>query len=163
MRCGLEQTDIPTVVEQYKVLVQSADNEKSHSHRITTGFLLIEGAIFTVYGLGHTPLGVNTNIVALLMPFIGIAVSVAWWAQLYLANQRYWAIRQVVEEMEKHLPTAPLTMLAKIGEKRSQSRQYRAAGFLADYRFWPWIFFMGHSLAGWFVAQAIIYVTEKGA
>ena len=155
------QTEIPIVVEQYKALVQSADNEKAHSHKITTLFLIMEGALFTVYGLGHTPLGVNTNVIALLMPFFGVAISAAWWAQLYVTTQRYNAIRQVIEDIEKHLPTAPLTMLAGIGEKRRQSRKFRVAGFLSDYHFSPWIFFMGHCLAGWFVAEAIIYVTEK--
>ena len=111
------------LLEQYKIYVQSAENVSARRVASSRYLLTLNAALVALYGFQHA--GFGQSYWALLIPIIGIPVSLLW----YLIIKSHADLNRikfgVIHEFEQHLPAATYEYewrLAGSGEGKS----YRA-------------------------------------
>ena len=111
------------LLEQYKLYVQSAENVSSRRVSSNRYLLTINAALVALYGLQSTNFGQGYWI--LLIPVIGIPVSLLW----YLIIKSHVDLNRikfdVIHELEQHLPAAMYRYEWKLAEE-GQGKSYRA-------------------------------------
>ena len=111
------------LLEQYKVYVQSAENVSARRVAANRFMLTINAALVALYGLQSANFG--QGYWTLLMPAIGIPVSVLW----YLIIKQHANLNRikfdVIHELEQHLPAAVYTYEWTLAEEW-QGKTYRA-------------------------------------
>ena len=90
------------LLEQYKLYVQSAENVSTRRVASSRYLLTLNAAFIALYGLQSASFG--QNYWALLVPVIGITVSLLW----YLIIKSHANLNRikfdVIHELEQHLP-----------------------------------------------------------
>lgn len=111
------------LLEQYKVYVQSAENVSARRVAANRFMLTINAALVALYGLQSASFG--QGYWTLLIPIIGVPVSVLW----YLIIKSYADLNRikfdVIHELEQHLPAAIYGYEWTLAEE-GQGKTYRA-------------------------------------
>ena len=111
------------LLEQYKLYVQSAENVSARRVATNRFMLTINAALVALYGLQTTNFG--QGYWTLLIPVIGIPVSMLW----YLIIKSHADLNRfkfhVIHELEQHLPAAMYRYEWKLAEE-GQGKTYRA-------------------------------------
>ena len=111
------------LLEQYKVYVQSAENVSARRVISNRYLLTLNAALVALYGLQSANFG--QGYWTLLIPVIGIPVSLLW----YLIIKSHADLNRikfdVIHEMEQHLPAAMYKHEWQLAEE-GQGRTYRA-------------------------------------
>ena len=93
------------LLEQYKLYVQSAENVSARRVASNRYLLTLNAALVALYGLQSA--GFGQSYWTLLMPVIGIPVSLLWYLIIKShADLNRIKFVEVIHEMEKHLPAA---------------------------------------------------------
>jgi len=135
------------LLEQYKLYVQSAENVSARRLTSSQYLLTLNAALITLYGLQSTSFG--KNYWTLLVPAIGISVSLLWRSIIKSHADLNRIKFDVIHEFEQHLPAAPYKHEWFLAEK-GQGKAYRTVTTLE--RRIPFLFAVLH------VALAIIIV-----
>lgn len=111
------------LLEQYKILVQSAENVSSRRVQSGRYLLTLNAALAALYGFQSA--GFGPGYWTLVVPVVGIAVSLLW----------YWIIKShadlnkikfdVIHEIERHLPAAAYQYEWRLAEY-GKGKPYRA-------------------------------------
>ena len=113
----------PDLLEQYKLYVQSAENVSARRVSSSRYLLAINAALVALYGLQSANFG--QGYWTLLIPVIGISVSLLW----YLIIKSHADLNRikfdVIHEFEQHLPTAMYKYEWTLAEE-GQGKAYRA-------------------------------------
>ena len=141
---GAFSTDL---LEQYKVYVQSAENVSSRRVASSRYLLTLNAALVALYGVQSA--GFGQSYWTLLVPVIGISVSVLWFLIIKSHADLNRVKFDVIHELEQHLPA----QMYKYEWERAQhgrGKSYRAV--TAIERWIPALF------AGLHVVLAIIMI-----
>lgn len=111
------------LLEQYKLYVESAENVSARRVASSRYLLTLNAALAALYGIQSA--GFGQSYWTLLVPAVGIPVSLLW----------YWIIKShadlnrvkfnVIHELERHLPAAMYRYEWQLAN-RGQGRTYRA-------------------------------------
>ena len=111
------------LLEQYKLFVQSAENVSTRRVASNRYLLTLNAALVALYGLQSANFG--QGYWTLLIPAIGVSVSVLWYRIIQshadLNNIKF----KVIHELEQHLPAAMYKYEWHLLEK-GQGKTYRA-------------------------------------
>ena len=110
------------LLEQYKLYVQSAENVSARRLASSQYLLTLNAALIALYGLQSASFG--TNYWALLVPVIGIPVSLLWRSIIKSHADLNRLKFQLIHEFEQHLPSAPYKYEWFLAEK-GQGKAYR--------------------------------------
>ena len=112
------------LLEQYKLYVQSAENVSARRVASNRYLLAINSALVALYGLQSA--GFGQSCWALLIPAMGIPVSLLW----YLIIKSHADLNRikfdVIHELEEHLPAAMYKYEWYLAEE-GKGKTYRAA------------------------------------
>ena len=149
---GSFHTDL---LEQYKLYVQSAENVSARRVTSNRYLLTINAALVALYGLQSANFG--QGYWTLLIPVIGIPVSLLW----YLIIKSHADLNRikfdVIHEFEQHLPAAMYRYEWRLAEE-GQGTPYRAVTKIER---WIPILFAGlHVVLTVMVILAIIGVVD---
>ena len=143
------------LLEQYKLYVQSAENVSARRVQSSRYLLTLNAALVALYGIQSA--GFSQNYWTLLVPVIGIPVSLLW----------YWIIKshadlnkikfEVIHEFERHLPAAMYKYEWRLAE-RGQGKAYRAVTTIE--RWIPVLFAILHVALGILVVLSITKVLD---
>ena len=111
------------ILEQYKLYVQSAENVSARRVASSRYLLTLNTALVALYGLQSANFG--QSYWTLLIPLIGIPVSLLW----YLIIKSHADLNRikfdVIHEFEQHLPAAMYKHEWRLAEE-GQGKTYRA-------------------------------------
>ena len=111
------------LLEQYKLYVQSAENVSARRVASSQYLLTLNAALVALYGLQSV--GFGQNYWTLLVPIIGIPVSLLWLLIIKSHVDLNRVKFDVIHEFEEHLPAAPYKYEWLLAEK-GQGKVYRA-------------------------------------
>ena len=111
------------LLEQYKLYVQSAENVSARRLASSQYLLTLSAALIALYGLQSASFG--TNCWTLLIPAIGIPVSLLWRSIIKSHADLNSLKFELIHEFEQHLPAAPYRYEWFLAEK-GQGKAYRA-------------------------------------
>ena len=137
------------LLEQYKLYVQSAENVSARRVASSNYLLTLNAALVALYGFQSA--GFGENFWALLVPVIGIPVSLLWLLIIKSHADLNRVKFVVIHEFEEHLPAAMFKYEWTLAEE-GQGKAYRAVTTIE--RRIPVLFAALH------VALAIIIVLE---
>ena len=143
------------LLEQYKLYVQSAENVSAR--RVTSNhyLLTINAALVALYGLHSANFG--QGYWTLLIPVIGILVSLLW----YLIIKSHADLNRikfdVIHELEQYLPAAMYKYEWRLAEE-GQGKNYRAVTTLE--RWIPILFIVLHVVLAVMIVLAIAGVVD---
>ena len=143
------------LLEQYKLYVQSAENVSSRRVTSNRYLLTINAALVALYGLQSASFG--QSYWTLLIPVIGIPVSLLW----YLIIKSHADLNRikfdVIHQFEQHLPAAMYRHEWRLAEE-GQGTAYRAVTKIER---WIPILFAGlHVVLTVMVILAIVDVVD---
>ena len=143
------------LLEQYKLYVQSAENVSARRVQSSRYLLTLNAALIALYGLQSA--GFSQNYWTLLVPVIGLPVSLLW----------YWIIKshadlnkikfEVIHEFEQHLPAAMYKYEWALAE-RGRGKAYRAVTKIE--RWIPVLFAILHVILGILVVLSLTKVLD---
>ena len=111
------------LLEQYKLYVQSAENVSARRVASSRYLLTLNAALVALYGFQYA--GFGQSYWALLLPVIGIPVSLLW----YLIIKSHADLNRikfgVIHEFEQHLPAAMYEYEWELAEN-GEGKSYRA-------------------------------------
>ena len=141
------------ILEQYKLYVQSAENVSARRVQSSRYLLTLNAALVALYGLQSA--GFSQNYWTLLVPVIGIPVSLLW----YLIIKSHADLNQikfeVIHEFERHLPAAMYKYEWELAE-RGQGKAYRVVTKIE--RWIPVLFAVLHVILGILVILSLTRV-----
>ena len=111
------------LLEQYKLYVQSAENVSARRVASSQYLLTLNAALVALYGLQSA--GFGENYWTLLVPIIGIPVSLLWFLIIKSHADLNRVKFDVIHEFEQHLPAAPYKYEWHLAEE-GQGKAYRA-------------------------------------
>ena len=111
------------LLEQYKLYVQSAENVSARRIASSRYLLAINAALVALYGLQSASFG--QGYWTLLIPVIGIPVSVLWYLIIKSHADLNTVKFKVIHELEQHLPAAMYKYEWRLAEE-GQGTSYRA-------------------------------------
>ncbi len=111
------------LLEQYKLYVQSAENVSSRRVTSNRYLLTINAALVALYGLQSANFG--QSYWTLLIPIIGIPVSLLWYLIIKSHADLNTVKFKVIHEFEQHLPVAMYKHEWRLAEE-GQGPAYRA-------------------------------------
>ena len=139
------------LLEQYKLYVQSAENVSARRVASNRHMLTLSAAIVALYGLLHTNFDLGWN--ALMVPLLGIGVSVVWYAIIKSHSDLNEVKFKIIQELEEHLPAAVYKhewRLAEEGRGETYQEVSKIEGLV------PWLFVALHGgLAVWIVGENV--------
>ena len=131
------------LLEQYKLMVQSAENVSARRVQSSRYLLTLSSALMALYGLQSA--GFGEAYWTLLVPVIGIPVSALWFL-IIKSHADLNAIKfQVIHELEPHLPAEVYRYEWQLAEQ-GRGRTYRAV--TAIERWLPVMFAVLHVILG---------------
>ena len=143
------------LLEQYKLYVQSAENVSSRRVTSNRYLLTINAALVALYGLQSANFG--QGYWTLLIPIIGIPVSLLW----YLIIKSHADLNRikfdVIHQFEQHLPAAMYKYEWHLAEK-GQGKAYRAVTTIE--RWIPALFGVLHVILAVMIILAIAGVVD---
>ena len=146
---------VSDLLEQYKLYVQSAENVSSRRVTSNRYLLTINAALVALYGLQSANFG--QGYWTLLIPVIGIPVSLLW----YLIIKSHADLNRikfdVIHEFEQHLPAAMYKYEWRLAEE-GQGTPYRAVTKIE--RWIPILFASLHVVLTIMVILAIVGVVD---
>ena len=126
LRCARESygdSFTSDLLEQYKLYVQSAENVSARRVASSRYLLTLNAALVALYGVQSV--GFGQSYWTLLVPLVGIPVSLLW----YLIIKSHADLNRikfdVIHEFEKHLPAATYKYEWHLAEE-GQGKTYRA-------------------------------------
>ena len=139
------------LLEQYKLYVQSAENVSARRLTSSRYLLTLNAALVALYGFQHA--GFGQSYWALLIPVIGIPVSLLW----YLIIKSHADLNRikfgVIHEFEQHLPAAMYEYEWRLADN-GQGKSYRAT--TAIEKWIPILFAFLHVCLGIVIALSLI-------
>ena len=143
------------LLEQYKLYVQSAENVSSRRVISNRYLLTISAALVALYGLQSANFG--QGYWTLLIPFIGILVSVLWYLIIKSHADLNRVKFDVIHELEEHLPATIYKYEWQLAEQ-GRGKNYRAVTTIER---WIPILFVGlHVVLGVMIILAISGVLD---
>ena len=143
------------LLEQYKLYVQSAENVSSRRVASNRYLLTLNAALVALYGLQSANFG--QGYWTLLIPVIGIPVSLLW----YLIIKSHADLNRikfdVIHEFEQHLPAAMYRYEWKLAEE-GQGKTYRAVTTIE--RWIPILFAVLHVVLAIMIILAIAGIMD---
>ena len=144
-----------TFLEQYKLYVQSAENVSARRVASSRYLLTLNAALIALYGLQSANFG--QGYWTLLIPVIGIPVSLLW----YLIIESHADLNRikfsVIHELEQHLPTAMYKHEWHLAEE-GRGKTYRAVTTIE--RWIPILFSVLHVVLAVMIILAIVGVVD---
>ena len=126
LRCNRESygdSFTSDLLEQYKLYVQSAENVSARRVASSRYLLTLNAALVALYGVQSA--GFGQSYWTLLVPIVGIPVSLLW----YLIIKSHADLNRikfdVIHEFEQHLPAATYKYEWHLAEE-GQGKSYRA-------------------------------------
>ena len=146
---------VSDLLEQYKLYVQSAENVSSRRVTSNRYLLTINAAMVALYGLQSANFG--QGYWTLLIPIIGIPVSLLWYLIIKSHADLNTVKFKVIHEFEQHLPAAMYKHEWRLAEE-GQGTAYRAVTKIER---WIPILFAGlHVVLTVMVILAIVGVVD---
>ena len=146
---------VSDLLEQYKLYVQSAENVSSRRVTSNRYLLTINAALVALYGLQSANFG--QDYWTLLIPVIGIPVSLLW----YLIIKSHADLNRikfdVIHEFEQHLPAAMYRYEWELAEE-GQGKAYRAVTTIE--RWIPILFAVLHMVLAIMIILAIAGIMD---
>ena len=143
------------LVEQYKLYVQSAENVSARRVASNRYLLTINAALVTLYGLQSANFG--QGYWTLLIPVVGIPVSVLWYLIIRSHANLNTVKFKVIHELEQHLPATMYKHEWQLAEE-GQGTAYRAVTKLE--RWLPALFAVLHVCLAIMIILAIVGVVD---
>ena len=143
------------LLEQYKLYVQSAENVSARRVQSSRYLLTLNAALVALYGLQST--GFSQNYWTLLVPIIGIPVSLLWYLIIKSHADLNKIKFEVIHEFERHLPAAMYKYEWELAE-RGQGKTYRAVTTIE--RWIPILFAILHVILGIMVVLSLTEVLD---
>lgn len=150
--CGSFNVDL---LEQYKLYVQSAENVSARRVASSRYMLTINAALIALYGI--QPAGFGESYWALLIPVIGIPVSLLWLLIIKSHADLNRVKFSVIHEFEQHLPAAMYKYEWHLAEE-GQGTTYRAVTTIE--RWIPALFAALHVVLGIMIILATVGVLD---
>ena len=158
LRCNRESygdSFTSDLLEQYKLYVQSAENVSARRVASSRYLLTLNAALVALYGVQSA--GFGQSYWTLLVPIIGIPVSLLW----YLIIKSHADLNRikfdVIHEFEKHLPVATYKYEWHLAEE-GQGGTYRAVTTIE--RWIPILFAALHVILAIMIVLAIAGVMD---
>ena len=143
------------LLEQYKLYVQSAENVSARRIASSHYLLTINAALVALYGLQSANFG--QGYWTLLIPVIGIPVSLLWYLIIKSHADLNRIKFEVIHEFEQHLPAAMYKHEWRLAEE-GQGPAYRAVTKIER---WIPILFAGlHGVLTVMIILAIVGVVD---
>ena len=143
------------LLEQYKLYVQSAENVSARRVASSRYLLTLNAALVALYGVQSA--GFGQSYWTLLVPIVGIPVSLLW----YLIIKSHADLNRikfdVIHEFEKHLPVATYKYEWHLAEE-GQGKTYRAVTTIE--RWIPILFAALHVILAVMIVLAIAGVVD---
>ena len=111
------------LLEQYKLYVQSAENVSSRRVQSSRYLLTLNAALVALYGFQSA--GFGQSYWALVVPVIGIPVSLLWYLIIKSHADLNRVKFEVIHEFERHLPAAMYKYEWRLAED-GRGKSYRA-------------------------------------
>ncbi len=111
------------LLEQYKLYVHSAENVSARRVASSRYLLTLNSAIIALYGLQFA--GSEGSILALLIPIMGIPVSIMWYMIIKSHTDLNRVKFRVIHEFEEHLPAAMYKYEWRLADE-GKGKTYRA-------------------------------------
>ena len=143
------------LLEQYKLIVQSTENVSARRVISNRYLLTINAALVALYGLQSANFG--QGYWTLLIPIIGIPVSVLWYLIIKSHADLNRVKFDVIHELEEHLPAAIYKYEWKLAEQ-GRGKSYRAVTTIE--RWIPVLFTGLHMALGVMIILAICGVLD---
>lgn len=143
------------LLEQYKLYVQSAENVSARRVQSSRYLLTLNAALVALYGLQSA--GFSQNYWTLLVPVIGIPVSLLWYLIIKSHADLNRIKFEVIHEFERHLPAAMYKYEWELAEC-GQGKAYRAV--TAIERWIPVLFTVLHVILGILVILSLTRVLD---
>ena len=141
------------LLDQYKLYVQSAENVSARRLASIRYLLTLDAALVALYGFQSA--GFGQSYWALVLPVVGIPVSLLW----------YWIIKShadlnhikfnVIHEIERHLPTAMYRYEWRLAED-GRGKPYCAVTTIEKWI--PILFAILHVVLGIFIVLSLVGV-----
>ena len=137
---GSFKTDL---LEQYKLYVQSAENVSARRVASSRYLLTLNAALVALYGFQYA--GFGQSYWALVIPVVGIPVSLLWFLIIKSHADLNRVKFQVIHEFERHLPAAMYQHEWRLAED-GRGKSYRAVTTIE--RWIPILFAALHVILG---------------
>ena len=145
----------PDLLEQYKLYVQSAENVSARRIASSRYLLTLNVALVALYGVQSA--GFEQSYWMLLVPIVGIPVSLLWLAIIRSHANLNRVKFNVIHEFEEHLPAAMYEYEWHLAEK-GKGKTYRAVTTIE--RWIPMLFAALHVLLGIMIVLAVAGVVD---
>ena len=143
------------LLEQYKLYVQSAENVSARRVASSRYLLTLNVALVALYGVQSA--GFEQSYWMLLVPIVGIPVSLSWLAIIRSHANLNRVKFNVIHEFEEHLPAAMYEYEWHLAEK-GKGKTYRAVTTIE--RWIPMLFAALHVVLGSMIILAVAGVVD---
>lgn len=132
----------PAFVEQYKLYVQSADNNSARRVSVNRYQTSLNIGVVILYGVTETI--ASQPILQVLIAVAGVVIAVSWWGSIWSIRRLNIEKFKIIHSMEEHLPRAVYyEEWQGLGEAKGW--RYRSADTFE--RVLPWVFILLHVCA----------------
>ena len=139
------------LLEQYKLYVQSAENVSARRVQSSRYLLTLNAALVALYGFQSA--GFGQNYWALVVPVVGIPVSLLWYLIIKSHANLNRVKFDVIHEFERHLPAAMYRYEWRLAED-GKGKSYRAV--TAIEKWIPILFAILHVVMGIFIVLSLV-------
>ncbi len=139
------------LLEQYKLYVQSAENVSARRVQSSRYLLTLNAALVALYGFQSA--GFGQSYWALVVPVVGIPVSLLWYLIIKSHADLNRVKFDVIHEFERHLPAAMYRYEWRLAED-GKGKSYRAV--TAIEKWIPLLFAILHVALGIFIVLSLI-------
>ena len=139
------------LLEQYKLYVQSAENVSARRVQSSRYLLTLNAALVALYGFQSA--GFGQSYWALVVPVVGIPVSLLWYLIIKSHADLNRVKFDVIHEFERHLPAAMYRYEWRLAED-GKGKSYRAV--TAIEKWIPILFAILHVVLGIFIVLSLV-------
>ncbi len=139
------------LLEQYKLYVQSAENVSARRVQSSRYLLTLNAALVALYGFQSA--GFGQSYWALVVPVVGIPVSLLWYLIIKSHADLNRVKFDVIHEFERHLPAAMYKYEWRLAEN-GEGKSYRAV--TAIEKWIPILFAILHVVMGIFIVLSLV-------
>jgi len=139
------------LLEQYKLYVQSAENVSARRVQSSRYLLTLNAALVALYGFQSA--GFGQSYWALVVPVVGIPVSLLWYLIIKSHADLNRVKFDVIHEFERHLPAAMYKYEWRLAED-GEGKSYRAV--TAIEKWIPILFAILHVVLGIFIVLSLV-------
>lgn len=142
------------LIEQYKLYVQSAENVSARRVQSSRYLLTLNVALVALYGFQSV--GFGQSYWALVVPVIGIPVSLLWYLIIKSHADLNRVKFKVIHEFEQHLPAAMYKYEWRLAED-GRGRSYRAVTVIEKWI--PVLFALLHAVLGIIIILSLVGIS----